>query len=253
MPFQAKFGRLFDVHVAFRPKGPDELFERIVAVVPPERRHRAMDLAVGWGDSIKSLLSHFQELIAVEPDPLVADQLRLNHPRGILQITSVEQCTQEAASVDLVTVAAPLYGADLAQVMDNVLRCLGPAGILAIWARGIPRTPTAVTSITAQEFADRWNRFRDPRLDPAESPDHARRAAKRFTILEERLVPHILWLSPHEFVGFWRTTSYASAYARELAVPDAYWRDLESRYSLAWPRTKIPVDFSPWLLLARKE
>lgn len=35
MPLQAKLGRLFDVHVAFRPKGPDELFERMVAVVLP--------------------------------------------------------------------------------------------------------------------------------------------------------------------------------------------------------------------------
>jgi hypothetical protein len=74
-----------------------------------------------------------------------------------------------------------------------------------------------------------------------------------FTILEERIVPNIVWLTPHDFAGFWRSTSYGSAYARELAVPDAYWRDLEARYSHAWPKGKIPVDFGPWLLLARKD
>jgi len=48
----------------------------------------------------------------------------------------------------------------------------------------------------------------------------------------------------------WMDRSRVIAYARELASPGAYGRDLEARYSLAWPRAKIPVDFSPgfcWL------
>ncbi len=224
MAFPSSLG----VSVAFHPSHPAELFEYILAVIPPEHRRRALSLGAGTGNW---LLPYFNELIAVERD----------------------QFEQEPRSIDLITVDAALCGMDIPRMIENVARWLRPAGILAIWAVGLPRTPDPAQAITRQEFADRWNRFRDPRLDLAESADHARRAATGFTILEERTIPHIVWLTPHELVGFWRSTSYASTYARQLAVPEAYWHDLEERYRLAWPRTKIPVDFSPWLLLARRD
>jgi trans-aconitate methyltransferase len=231
MAIPSSFGSVRDVYVAFHPSHPEELFECILAVVPPEHRQRALDLGAGTGNS---LLPYFNEFMAIEPDP-------------------AERFEQEPQSIDLITVGAALYWMDIPRVIENVARWLRPAGILAIWAVGLPRTPDSAQAITRQEFADRWNRFRDPRLDLAESADHARRAAAGFTILEERTIPHIVWLTPHQLVGFWRSTSYASAYARQLAVPEAYWHDLEARYRLAWPRTKIPVDFSPWLLLARRD
>ena len=43
------------------------------------------------------------------------------------------------------------------------------------------------------------------------------------------------------------------AYGRSLASPEAYWKDLESRFRAAWKEDKIPVDFKPYLLIARKE
>jgi len=48
--------------------------------------------------------------------------------------------------------------------MANVHNWLRPVGILAVWAGGPLRTPESVSAITVQEFADRWNRFRDRRL-----------------------------------------------------------------------------------------
>jgi trans-aconitate methyltransferase len=253
MPFRSDFGRIADVYVAFRPAYPDELFERILAVVPPERRHRAMDLGAGTGKSIRPLLRHFDELIAVEPDQLMAERLRASDPRIILQIVSAEECEQEPASVDLVASGSALHWMDIPRLMANALKWLRTSGILAVWAGGIPPAPEPVDAITLQELVNHWNRFRDPRNHLAQSSDHVRRASAGFTILEERIIPNVIWLTPHEFVGFWRSTSSASAYARKLAFPEAYWRDLETRYSLAWPRAKIPVDFSPWLLLARKD
>jgi hypothetical protein len=59
-------------------------------------------------------------------------------------------------------------------------------------------------------------------------------------------------MSPRDYVGFWRSTSYGSAYARTLAEPEAYWRDLESRFARAGVAGLLPVDLSPSLILARK-
>jgi SAM-dependent methyltransferase len=253
MAFPSSFGRLREPSAAVRPGYPEELFERILAAIPPARRHRALDLGAGTAPSIRPLLPYFGELIALEPDPVLAEELGPTHPRLVLRRVSAEEFEQQPDSIDLITVGASLYRMDIPRVLAKAARWLRPAGILAIWASGPPRTPDSAQAVTRQELADRWNRFRDPRLDLAESADHARRAAAGFTILEERIIPQIVWLTPHELVGFWRSTPYASAYARERALPHAYWRDLETRYSLAWPRTKIPVDFSPWLLLARGE
>jgi trans-aconitate methyltransferase len=253
MAFRSSFGRVADLYIAFRPAYPDELFERILAVVPPEFRHRAMDLGAGTGNSLRPLVPHFEELIAVEPDRLMADELRTKHPQIILHVATAEECGQGSGSVDLVTSGSALHWMDVPRVIANILRWLRPAGVLAIWAGGIPAAPEPVNAVTLQELNEHWSRFRDPRNHLAQSSDHVRRAMAGFTILEERVIPNIVWLRPHELVGFWRSTSHASAYARELAVPEAYWRDLETRYSLAWPRAKIPVDLSPWLLLARKD
>jgi len=80
------FGRVLDGYVAFRPAFPAALFEPILAVVPVERRQRAVDLGAGTGNSIFPLLPHFKDLIAVEPDLLMAQELRGRVP-GIILFT----------------------------------------------------------------------------------------------------------------------------------------------------------------------
>jgi len=59
-------------------------------------------------------------------------------------------------------------------------------------------------------------------------------------------------LSARQFVGFFSSTSYASAYLRTLADPDAYLEELESRFQQAHPDDMIPVDFRVELTLARE-
>jgi trans-aconitate methyltransferase len=251
--FRSRFGQAADPYVAFRPEYPAEIFERILGAVGAERRERFMDLGAGTGKSTRALRAHFAETIAVEPDAAMAEKLSRDNPGAIVRVLTAEECEQETASVDLVAIAAALYWMDAPRVMANVLKWLRVGGVVALWAGGVPLAPEAAHAVTSQEFADRWNRFRDSRLDLAETPEHARRAASALAIVEEHVVSNLVWLTPHDFVGFWRSTSYGSAYARELAVPEAYWRGLETRYSHAWPKGKIPVDFRSWLLLARKD
>lgn len=251
--FQSRFSHAAISYAAYRPQYPDELFERILAALPAECRRLAMDLGAGTGNSVLPLRAHFDQIIAVEPDSLMAEKLRASDPRIALRIVSAEECEQEAESVDLITIGAALHWMDAWRVIEKALTWLRTKGLVAIWAGGLPRTPEPVAAVTRQELADRWRRFRDSRLDLADNSSHARRVVSRFTIIEERDISNIVWLSPNDFANFWRSASYASAYARELAMPDSYWRDLETRYALAWPRGKIPVDFSLWLLLARKD
>lgn len=242
-----------DAYVAYRPEYPTIFYDRVLAAVPPDRRNRAIDLGAGTGKFTRPLLGHFAEVIAVEPDPLMAEQLRLSDSRIVVRVTTAEECMQEPASVDLVTVAAALYWMDVPRVTTNVVRWLRRGGVLAICAGGLPRTPDPANAVTRREFAEHWGKFRDPRLDQAESSEHARRETRGLIILDDVTVSNVIPLTPHDFVGFWRSTSYGSAYARSLANPDAYWLDLESRYERSWPGVQIPVDFTSWLLLTRKD
>lgn len=59
-------------------------------------------------------------------------------------------------------------------------------------------------------------------------------------------------MTPSSFTGFWRSTSYGSAYALTLPNAESYWRDLESRLAAAAGGGAISVDLSPPLVIARK-
>ncbi len=252
MPFEPRFGQAADAYSVFRPEYPPQLFERILAALPPDRRHRAMDLGAGTGRTTRALLDYFDEVIAVEADALMAEKLRKAAPQALIRITTAEECHQEPASIDLVNVATALHWMDVPRVIANVELWLRPAGIFAVYGGPFPRTPEPIKAIIRQEFHEHWDTYRDERLRRKEFPQSIIRAASVLHLVEDTTIPYVLPVTPHEFAGFCRSTSYGSAFARTLSDPDAYWRDLEERFRQAWPDAKIPVDFKAYLLLARK-
>jgi hypothetical protein len=71
-------------------------------------------------------------------------------------------------------------------------------------------------------------------------------------LIDETTVRDRQPLTPEEFAGYCRSTSYGSAYGRSLADPESYWCGLECRFCDAWPHAKIQVDMSRWLMRMRK-
>ena len=252
MSFQSRFGQAANAYNTFRPDYPPELFARILAAVDPARRNRAVDLGAGTGKATRDLVEHFREVIAVEPDPLMADKIRETAPRAIVRIEKAEDCQQEAGSVDLVNVATALHWMDVPAVITNVERWLCRGGIFAVYGGGLPETPQPIREIVRAELHDHWNAFRDERLRRKEFPQSIVRAATSLRMIEDTKVFYVLSASPRDFAGFWSSTSYGNAYAHTLPDPESYWRDLAERFRRAWPEEKFPVDFSPYLLMARK-
>jgi SAM-dependent methyltransferase len=252
MNFESRFGRSAEAYKTFRPDYPPELFGRILATVDPARRNRAMDLGAGTGKATRVLVEHFAEVIAVEPDPLMADKIRETAPRAIIRVEKAEDCQQEPESVDLVNVATALHWMDVPVVIANVERWLRLGGIFAVYGGGLPETPAPIREIVRRELHDHWNAFRDERLRRKEFPQSMVRSATSLRLIEDTKVPYVLPASPRDFAGFWSSTSYGGAYARTLPDPGIYWHELEERIRRAWPDEKFPVDFSPYLLIARK-
>jgi SAM-dependent methyltransferase len=255
--FEPRFGQAAEAFNAYRPEYPAEIFQHILAHVPP-RRHRAMDLGAGTGRATHNLASHFNEVIAVEPDLGMAEKLRAVEPRAVVRITTAEDCVQPPASVDLVVIANALHWMDGPAVMKNIVRWLLPCGILAWIDPPFPRMTSPIRPIIRGEFDGHWNAFRAPRLGKAGNRrEHVWQDLITSTLglrlFDEKTFESKIDMTAADFTGFWRSTSYGSAYARSLDDPDAYWSDLESRLRMAWPEEKFPVDFSPLVLLAKKE
>ncbi len=250
--FQPRFGHAAAEFERYRPEYPPELFELILAAIPSGRRERAIDLGAGTGKATRALLPHFREVIAVEPDPGMAVKLKEDLPAAIVHNMTAEDFSHPRSTVDLVTVANALHWMDAPRVFSNVHSWLRPSGILAVFDRPLPKTIPCIDAITLAEMRGPWRPYRDARLGKKYVWEDQVRNAIGFELVDETKFPYVLPMSPADFVGFWRSTSYGSAYALTLSDPESYWRDLESRLAAAAGGAAIPVDLSPTLILARK-
>jgi SAM-dependent methyltransferase len=250
--FQPRFGHAAEEFERYRPDYPPELFEHILAAVPVKHRECAMDLGAGTGKSTRALLPHFREVIAVEPDPGMAAKLQEEAPAAIVHNVTAEDFTQPASTVDVVTIGNALHWMDIPRVFANVHSWLRSGGIFAVYDRPLPKTFPAVDDIVLAEMRGRWKPFRDQRLKKDKDWEEKVRAAPGFQVVENTKFSYVVPMSPRDFTGFWRSTSYGSAYARTLSNAESYWHDLESHFAKAAAGCVIPVDLSPTLVIARK-
>lgn len=253
MAFESRFGRCAAAYAAFRPDYPPALFERILSLIPPAHREVAMDLGAGTGKATRALLEHFSEVIAVEADPLMAEELLEAAPRALVRVVSAEQCEQERSSVDLVNAAGALHWMEVPAVVANVERWLRSGGIFAVSGGGLPETPQPIREIVRKELHDHWKQFRDPRLLRDDFPQSILAAAGSLHLVENTRIPYVVPLASRDFAGFWSSTSYGSAYARTLPDPASYWAGLEEQFRQAWPEERFPVDFTAYLFMFRRD
>lgn len=250
--FHPRFGHAAEEFQRYRPDYPPDLFEHILAAVPAGRRERAIDLGAGTGKSTRALLPHFREVIAAEPDTGMAAKLKQEIPAAIVRTVTAEDCSQPPSSVDLVTVGNALHWMDVQCVFANVHTWLRTGGILAVYDRPLPKTTPAIDAVVLAELRGPWKPHRDPRLKRDRVWENEVRAAPGFELVEETKFSYLVAMSPRDYAGFWRSTSYGSSYARTLADPEAYWGDFESRFAAAAAGDMISVDLSPTLILMRK-
>lgn len=212
-----------------------------------------MDLGAGTGIVSRHLAAQFREVVAVEPDEKMAAKIAERLPQVIIRPVTAEECEQEPESVDLVTIANALHWMEAQRVLANARTWLRRSAILAVFDRPLPKVTAALDEIVLSELRGPWKPHRDPRLRRALHWRDEVRGAPGFHAVEETKFPNFVAMTPLDYVGFWRSTSYGSAFSRSLADPEKYWESLESRFRGGWPEEKIPVDFSAWLVLAARD
>lgn len=252
MSFQPRFGHAADEFQRYRPDYPSELYDRILAEVPTANRKRAMDLGAGTGIVTAHLVSHFGMVIAVEPDAGMASKIAERLPQATIRNTTAEDCVQEPDSVDLITIANALHWMNAEPVFANARNWLRAGAIVAVFDRPLPKASPALDAITLEQLRGPWKPHRDPLLKRDLNWEGQVRAAPGFSLVEEQKFTYVVPMTPSDYVGFWRSTSYGSSYALTLADPERYWSGLESEFAAAASGDMIPVDLSPTLILARK-
>ena len=245
-------GWLPGAYKAFRPSYPDTCFELILAAVPADRRHRAMDLGAGVGISTQPLCRWFDEVIAVEKDPAMAEQMRGLNEKIVVRNVRAEDCVQEPESVDLVTVATSFYWMDGPRVIENVARWLRPGGVFAAYRYIVPRYPAPIQMLVERELHGNWAPFIHERL---KDPDYSRRtllATKLLGNFEIFDIPYSLQTTAREVAGFFLSSHYEKAYLQTLADPERYLREFEEELHRAAPSERFEMDIPLELILAYK-
>ena len=252
MLFESRFGHCANEFQLYRPDYPAQLYARIFADIPDDCRHCAMDLGAGTGIVAGHLVSRFRNVIAVEPDVAMAAKITEQFPSITVRQTTAEECVQPPETADLVTIANALHWMHAERVLANAHSWLRVRATLAVFDRPLPKSSPEVDAITMAEFRGSWKPYRDARLKRDLIWQDQIRAARGFCVVEEARLPNVKEMTATEYAGFWRSTSYGSAYARTLAEPEKYWRDLESRLAAASGGPAISVDFSSTLILLHK-
>jgi SAM-dependent methyltransferase len=250
--FESRFGQSADAFQRYRPDYPPVLYEHVLAQVPERRRKTAMDLGAGTGVVAGHLAGCFRKVIAVEPDAKMAAKIEGRFPQVVIRGVTTEDCVQEPESIDLITIANALHWMEPERTFANARNWLKPDAVLAVFDRPLPKVSAAIDAIVLSEMRGPWKPHRDPRLKRDLHWQDQVRAAPGFRVMEETPFSHIVPLSAGDYAGFWRSTSYGSAYAHTLSEPQRYWDDLESRFAAAAKDEMILVDFSPTLILARR-
>ena len=137
------FGTAAGVYAAGRPGYPERVYEILRDRCGLGPASRVLEIGPGTGQATTRLLESGARVVAVEPDPALANELvaRLGMWPGLdVDRSTFEDVELPPSSFDLVTAATSFHWLDAGQALPKIRTLLAPDGWLALW----------------------WNEFGDP-------------------------------------------------------------------------------------------
>lgn len=133
-PRALSFDRAAAQYGAARPGYPDALLDAVEELAGrPLRGARALDVGAGTGISTRRLRDRGAAVVAVEPGPGMAAELRRTLPDVPLVRGDGNRLPFAAGSADLITYAQSWHWTDSARAAPEAMRVLRPGGALALW------------------------------------------------------------------------------------------------------------------------
>ncbi|MEN3320961.1 MAG: hypothetical protein V7643_4363 [Mycobacterium sp.] len=145
------FGAAAQVYDARRPRYPAQLFDDILTQSP----QTVLDVGAGTGIASEQLLAKGVNVLAVEPDPRMAEVAR---DKGIpVEIGTFENWDQANRNFDLVVFGQSFHWVNPAIALPKIHSLLSTGGQLALmWNRLSPTDPTHA------DFAEIYRDYMDP-------------------------------------------------------------------------------------------
>ncbi|MFG2599320.1 class I SAM-dependent methyltransferase [Streptomyces sp. NPDC048462] len=133
-PRALSFDRAAAQYGAARPGYPDALLAAVEELAGrPLRGARTLDVGAGTGISTRRLHDRGAAVVAVEPGPGMAAELRRTLPDVPLVRGDGNRLPFAGASADLITYAQSWHWTDPARSAPEAMRVLRPGGALALW------------------------------------------------------------------------------------------------------------------------
>lgn len=200
---------------------------------------------------MQELAQFFDSVIAVEPDPRMCAKISELSTKIKLCTCAAEDFSINFETVDLVTAGNAFYWMDGPKLAESIAHWLHPNGVFAVFRYGFPHTIPNVQALLLKELTEHWDDYRHERLRDEEYSWRIIQSASLFKHVDRTTVPNTIPLQAQELVGFFASTSYASAYIASLPSDNNYLPELVAKISHASGNATMPVEFTLELIVAR--
>ena len=207
--FADHFSAFSASYARYRPDYPDSLFAWLAEIAPATRL--VWDCATGSGQAAVGLARHFDRVIATDASASQLETAR-REPRVEYRVARAEDSGMPAASCDLVTVAQALHWFDRPRFWKEVERVLVTRGVVAVWCYDLLRIEEGIDAVIGRLYRDIVGPYWPPERVLTE---------QRYATIDlpfEELAPPPFRMEKRwnlaDFVGYLRTWSAASRYAR---------------------------------------
>jgi SAM-dependent methyltransferase len=237
-----RFDPVAKLYAQVRPTYPDAVYDHLLRLGRRERFACGVDIGCGGGQSLHGLARIADKVIGVEPaDGLRAEAQRKYPDRSIVAGTG-ERTGLADGCCDVATIATAFYWMDAEAVLTEIRRIVVPHGVFATYKYDFPRAHGTAGSVVEQHLLRHWDAHRSKKLTDKDRTAELMEQSAYFAEIESPVVPYVIDYTVPQFVQFLASTSYVSAYLRDLDAPDAYLAGLTRELSDA-SGDRLPVSF----------
>jgi ubiquinone/menaquinone biosynthesis C-methylase UbiE len=229
----------------YRPEYPKALYDWIVSLIPEDHRGTVVDIACGTGKSTVGLTRIFRSTFGLDLELNQAHKASELYPKIQFLVSRAEVCPFKHDTLDCVTVATAFYWFDMAKSLEEFRRLLKSNGHLVIYMYKYPIPDNKkILEMQRAEYDEHWRYHKDPRLSLDNNAGEILNRSSMFRQITFGKFPNIVSMNAAQMAGFWSTTSYGAAFARNLRDPNSYWESLEKRFQEVLKGRSLNMDFT---------
>ena len=229
----------------FRPEYPEALYDWIGSIIPENQRGSVIDIACGTGKSTTGLTRVFQQVYGLDLEIAQITKAKAQFPDIQFLLSKAECCPIIGKSMDCVSVATAFYWFHMGTALEEFRRLLRPQGHMFIYHYYYPVPASEkILDIQRREYEEHWRYHRDPRLSLDVKAGDVLKQSQLCGKIDYQKFPNEIQMDAAQMKGFWSSTSYGAAYAKNIRDPKGYWQSLQDEFDRILKGKTVTMDFT---------